>query len=450
MDPFYFQEFKRLMRLMFPVLVTQLIMVGMSVVDTLMAGQVSSLDLAGVAVGSSLLNPVVFATQGVLMAVTPIIANHWGANRRDRIGHTFIQSLWLALALGCVAMGAVFMLPGLFDRLDVAPDLRGLASDYLFYVAFGVPACALYQALRGLHEGLANTRIIMLIGLLGIGANVPLNYAFIYGVGVPAFGGAGCGIATAAVFWIMAFGLFGYSLLSRRYLALHLFHGSKRPSFKELVSISKLGLPIAGSIFFEVSLFSAVAALLTQLGPITVAAHQVTLNFASIIFMVPLSIGIAVTIRIGHLLGEGQTQQARKLSFMAITTGAVIALVTSVFTFTFRSSIIGIYTQDPHVTELAMSLFLVAAGFQFSDAIQIISSSALRGYQDTRTVFIITMFCYWPIGLFIGCVLSLTDWLTTKPLGAIGFWYAIVIALTSASLLLGYRLYILSLRLSTT
>lgn len=444
MESFYRTELKRLMRLMLPVLVAQIIVIGMSFVDTIMAGQVSALDLAGVAVGSSLLNPVSIFTQGVLMAVTPLIANHWGAKRIYRIGATLLQSLWLAVALGLIATGVIFTMPSLFNLLDIAPELQSLASDYLRYVAFGLPAFALYQALRGLNEGLANTRIIMLVGLLGIAANIPLNYILIHGIGIPAFGGAGCGIATAIVYWLMALVMFGYVVATHKYKSLNLFSGTYKPVLGEIVSISKLGLPIAGAIFFEVSLFSVVAILLAPLGETIVAAHQIALNFAALIFMIPLSLGIVTTVRIGHLLGEGKPSQARQLCLMTLTLCTAIALITAVITLIFRRTIAEVYTDDSQVIHIAMSLFMVASAFQVSDAIQAVCSGALRGYQDTKSILVITLICYWPVGLVSGSVLCFTDWLTAQPLGAIGFWYAFVISLTLASVLLGYRLYQLS------
>ncbi|MFM2481196.1 MATE family efflux transporter [Celerinatantimonas sp. YJH-8] len=445
MNSFYRHELAQLIRLALPVLVAQLIVIGMGIVDTLMAGQVSATDLAGVALGSGLILPIIFFCQGALMAVTPLVANHFGAKRFRHIRQTIIQSLWLAFILSLIVILIAPLLPLILAAMSDDPRLIHLATQYVHFMVFGIFGNCFYQALRSLNEGMGNTRIIMLIGILGLMANIPLNYIFIHGsFGFPRLGGAGCGLASAIVLSLMAAAMAAYVYLGPRYRSLHLTHIRRRPNPRIIFQMLKLGLPIAGSIFFESSLFAAITILMAPFGADTIAAHQITLNFSSIIFMIPLSIGITLTIRIGHLLGERRLYDARKVGFLGVFVGVIIALFTASATLSFRFNIASLYTDSEAVFSIASHLLFVASLFQISDAIQVILSGALRGYQDTRSVLIITLISYWPVGLGSGCILGFTDWFTPHPLGATGFWLSFLFGLSCSAVLLILRFIWLS------
>lgn len=445
MKRFYKQEMARLVKLAFPILVTQLIMMGMSVVDTLMAGQVSASDLAAVALGSSLVMPLIFFCQGTLLAVTPIIANHYGAKRYRHIRRTLMQSLWLALILSILAKLISMQLYHLCALMSHDKHLIDLANKYINFLSWGIFGACFYQAWRGINEGVGNTRIIMIFGLIGIFLNIPINYIFIHGLyGMPKLGGAGCGVATALVFTFMAISLASYVYCCKRYKPLKLLHIRMKPRKDRVLAIAKLGIPIAFSIFFETSLFSVITILMAPFGTNTVAAHQVAINFIGVIFMVPLSIGMTMTIRIGHLLGQRQLEQARKIGILGIGVCLLIALITATLTLLFRPQIVALYTDNQQVQVIAVRLLLVGAAFQLSDALQVVIAGVLRGYQDTRSVLWITFISYWPIGLGSGCILGMTDWLTPEPLGAIGFWLAFMFGLSCAAVMLLIRFWRLS------
>ncbi|CAG9001308.1 MAG: Multidrug resistance protein NorM [Candidatus Celerinatantimonas neptuna] len=445
MHPLFKQEIIRLIRLAFPVLIAQLIVMGMSVADTLMAGQVSATDLAAVALGGSLIFPVIFFCQGILMAVTPLIASHFGAKRHRHIRQTLMQSLWLALGLSIVAMLISTQLRRVIVLIGHDPELISLANGYIHFLSFGILGACFYQSLRGLNEGVGNTRIIMIIGILGLIANIPMNYVFIHGLlGMPRLGGAGCGLATAIVFTMMAVVMALYIYKGKRYRYLSLLNIRTSPQWDKIYPILRLGFPIAGAIFFEVSLFSVITILMTPFGADTVAAHQIAVNFSGVIFMVPLSIGITLTIRVGHLLGEKKPKNARFVGFLGLTMASLIAFVTASGTVIFRSQIASLYSSDPSVQAIAVHLLLIAAFFQFSDALQVVTAGILRGYQDTRSILWITLISYWPVGLGSGCILGLTNWITPKPLEATGLWLSFVLGLSCAAILLISRFLMLS------
>ncbi|MDF5462904.1 MATE family efflux transporter, partial [Vibrio parahaemolyticus] len=197
--------------------------------------------------------------------------------------------------------------------------------------------------------------------------------------------------------------------------------------------------PVAAALFFEVTLFAVVALLVSPLGPIIVAAHQVAINFSSLVFMLPMSIGAAVSIRVGHRLGEENVDGARVASRVGIMVGLALSVLTAILTVLSREWIAELYTSNPEVITLAMHLLVFAAVYQCTDAVQVIAAGALRGYKDMRAIFNRTFIAYWILGLPIGYVLGRTDWIV-EPMGAQGFWLGFIIGLSSAAFMLGVRM----------
>jgi len=286
----------------------------------------------------------------------------------------------------------------------------------------------------------------MVISIIGLLINIPANYIFIYGeFGLPALGGAGCGIATAIVYWVMFLGMLIYTYLSKHLKHAPLFNQFHWPDWAEIKKILAIGVPIALSLLFEVSLFAVVAIILAPFGAEVVASHQIAINFSGLVFMVPLSLAMAVTIKVGFSVGDKNYAEAKELCKYSIILGLLIAVVTAILTLVFREAIASIYTTDQGVVELAASLMFLAALFQFSDAIQVISAGALRGYKDTKSILYITFASYWIIGLSIGLVLGITDWVIPA-IGPYGFWIGFISGLTAAAILLAWRLNIVQKR----
>lgn len=286
----------------------------------------------------------------------------------------------------------------------------------------------------------------MVISLIGLIVNVPANYIFIYGeFGAPALGGAGCGIATALVYWIMFICTLVYTYYAKALAHAPLFKKLYAPSWSQIKTILSVGVPIALSLLFEVSLFSVVAIILAPFGAEIVASHQIAINFSGLVFMVPLSLAMAVTIKVGFAVGKKNYDEAKELCKYSVYLGLIIAVFTAALTLIFRTEISQIYTNDLQVIKLAASLMFLASLFQFSDAIQVISAGALRGYKDTKAILYITFFSYWIIGLSIGLTLGLTDWLVPR-MGANGFWIGFISGLTTAAVFLAWRLKVIQKR----
>lgn len=439
-------ELKHLIQLAWPLLVAQLTQMLMGVADTIMAGRYSANDMAAVAIGFSITMPVLMFVQGIALAIPPTISKLRGQNNLSLIANATQQALWTLMFISVLSYVLVLNIDSLLLWVPMASELRTITTQYVIYVLIAVPAFALYQGTRNFCEGLGQTRPTMLITLIGLAINVPLNFLFIYGAyGFPELGGAGCGIATAIVFVIMAALTVGYTALGKSLSQYSLFKRIFLPCISEMLATLKLGLPIAMTILFEVTLFSAVALLLAPFGAIAVAAHQIALSFSALMFMFPLSIGMAVSIRIAFYVGSEQLHKARLSLTTAITLGLCIAIFTASLTVLARFFIPTWYTTASEVIEYASPLLLLAAMFQFSDAIQAISANALRGYKDTNAMFIITFIAYWLIGLPVGCILALTDWIVPA-LDARGFWIGFIVGLSSAAIMLGLRVRIIQRR----
>ncbi len=436
----YRQEIRRLIGLAFPILLAQVAQTAMTLVDTIMAGRYSAIDLAAISVASSFWLPIVLTSQGIIMALTPIVAQLNGAQKKEQIPHAVAQGLWLTALVFIPAGFLLYFSPFLLHWMDVSVLMAEKTTKYLHAMLLGLPAYLYYQVLRNYAEGLSHTIPGMCIGFAGLLLNIPLNYLLIYGVwGFPELGGVGCGFASAAAMWFMAISMTVYVLKSTAYTEYRLFQQFISWKLDDMRRIFRLGAPIALALFCEVTLFTVVALLLAPLGPEIVASHQVALNYSSLIFMLPLSLGYAVTIRVGHSMGEQLPKLAKIAVFSGLMVGLSMTVITATSTILARHWIATQYTDDSSVITLAAHLIIFAAIYQFSDTVQAVSSGALRGFKDTKVIFMITLFAYWMIGIPTGIVLGLTDWITPR-MGPQGFWIGIIIGLTTAATLLALRL----------
>ena len=435
------QELRQFLRLGTPILIAEVLHVSASFVDTVMAGRYSSADLAAVAVGSSLLFPVLILMMGTIMATTPTVAQYFGAKKLNLIGPFVQQSLWLAAILSCLAVGLLYALDPLFDWLDIKDPIKGIGLRYLHAAALSLPAVAIMQSLRSFSEGLGLTKPMMYFSLLGLLINIPMNYIFIYGkFGVPEMGGEGCGWATAISLWASVIGMAVYVYAKPAYHQCAMFTQFNWPQLSTQLNILKVGLPIGFSIFIEATMFAIVALLLAPLGADIVAAHQLVLNFASLCFMIPLSIGMALTIRVGHGIGGNLPDQVKRSVLVGFGLALGLSSLTCLVLLMLPVTLSNIYTTDPVVVDIAVSLFVFAALFQISDAFQISANGALRGFKDTAKPLLLIFISYWLIGLPLGYTLGMTD-MIYPAMGAAGFWIGIIFGLSVAAVLLSLRLW---------
>ncbi|MGB4074818.1 MATE family efflux transporter [Pseudomonas sp.] len=433
-------ELQSLLKLATPIIIAQLANTAMGFVDTVMAGRVSPRDLAAVALGNSIWVPVFLLMTGILLATTPKVAQRFGAGEQASIGPLVRQALWLALAVGGSAAALLWNAEIILTQMNVDPGLIEPAMGYLRGVACGFPAVALYHVLRCFSDGLGHTRPSMILGLCGLALNIPLNYIFIYGkLGVPAMGGVGCGWATGLVMICMFLGMLWWVKWAPFYRPSKVFSHFEWPQWAVLKRLLSVGLPIGIAVFAESSIFAVIALLIGGLGATVVAGHQIALNFSSMVFMIPYSLGMAATVRVGQALGRGEPREARFAAGVSMAAALGYACLSASLMLLLREQIAQIYTPDPAVILVATTLLVYSALFQFSDAIQVTAAGALRGYQDTRVTMILTLFAYWGIGLPVGYALGLSDWFG-QPSGPSGLWQGLVVGLTCAGGMLAVRL----------
>lgn len=431
----FISELKVLSRLAWPLLIAQVTQTLMGVSDTIMAGRYSSIDMAAVAIGVGVSLPMLVFIQGISLALTPVISRLDGAKQVTKVANNVWQMMYLMLIFSCMALLCLVVLPSLISLIDMSEEVSSKSLGYLTYVFLAAPGFAIYQCLRNYCEGLSLTRPTMVIMGTGLVVNIPANYILINGLfGMPELGGVGCGVATMIVIYVMAFATFLYTFSAKKLKKYNVYEKAIKPNSTEIYGLLKMGLPIAFTLIFEVTLFAIVAVLLAPFGALTVASHQVALNVSSLIFMLPLSIGLALAIRIGFLIGEGRSEQAKQTYFAGLLLAVSTVFVTATTILLFNEEIAALYSNEAALIKAAASLLILAALFQFSDAIQVVSANALRGYKDMTAMFIISFIAYWLIGFPVGIVLAMTDLIVPK-MAAAGFWIGFISGLSVAAVM---------------
>ena len=429
-------EAKRLLSLALPVFLAQVTLILMSVVDTIMAGQVSPTDLAALSIATGIWNPLLLALQGILLALTGIIAQFAGANDKKGISHYFQQALYLTVLLCITGFSIAYLANIIILQLDTSPAIASLAFDYIQFVKWGVFGFLFFTTYRNMTEGMGMTKPAFYISLLGLAVNIPANYIFINGLfGLPAYGGAGCGIATAIVLTVMALAQITYCQMSKKIDAKGLLTPFEKPNITTIATITKLGIPISLATFFEVTLFACIPLFIAHLGAVAVSGHQIAASVTALLFMMPLSLSIAISIRIGNLYGQNKFEQLK----IAVSTSYLLAILIALFlafiTFIGRDVISQLYTDSPAVIALATSIMILACIYQLPDALQVAANGILRGLKHTPPISYITFISYWLIGFSLGYVLARTD-IIVPAMGPHGFWIGIIVGLTVAAILL--------------
>lgn len=430
----YLREGRTLATLGTPILLAQLSQIGMSVVDVTMAGNYSAAHLAGVGIGTGVFWPTMLLLTGTLMAVTPTVAQLRGAGRVENTGVVARQALWMAALFAFLMFGLLNSMTPLFNFVGVDPLAIPVAAAFLHAQSFGVFALLGYFVLRNLCEGLAKTTPAMVISIITLLIKIPLTYFFVFGAfGIEGKGGEGCGWANAITMNIQLVAIICAVQLTRVRQS-GVFTRFDWPNIRRIVELVKLGVPIGSTIFVEVAFFSAVTVLIGKLGVDAIAAHQVAMNVASVGFMVPLSMAMASTIRIGTNVGARRFHAASRTVQIAIGAAFFVGAVVAIVLLIGRESIVGLYTDDANVISISVTLLLLCTIFQLADASQVTAVGLLRGYKDVRIPLLIASVSYWCIGMPVGAVLTFGLG-TFEGLGVYGFWWGLITGLVIASCL---------------
>ncbi|MFC3882179.1 MATE family efflux transporter [Bacillus songklensis] len=431
------EKLKQFASILFPILITQFAMFSMNFFDTMMSGRVSANDLAGVAIGSNLWVPIFTGLSGILMATTPVVAQLAGANEREKVPFSVTQAMYVSITMALVVLGiGGLFLDSILNNMNLEQEVREIAKQYLMALAVGIIPLFVYTVLRNFIDALGQTRITMIVTLLSLPINVFFNYMLIFGkFGFPALGGVGAGIATAITYWVIFIITLFITVKMTPFSTYRLLRKLYAPSLRNWKELLKIGLPIGFAIFFETSIFAAVTLLMSAYDTNTIASHQAAINFASFLYMIPLSISMALTIVVGFEIGAKRYRDARQYSRMGISMAVMMAFISGTFLFFIREPIAGLYTKDTEVLSLTSHFLLYAIFFQLSDALQAPIQGTLRGYKDVNVTFIMALISYWVIGLPLGYMLA-----NYTNLEAFGYWIGLITGLAAGALGLSYRL----------
>jgi len=330
-----------------------------------MAGRLNTDTLAAIAAGGAVWTILFLAGTGIIMALSPITAQYYGEGEHEQAGHFLRQTLWLAI-LAAVPLAIIGQnCEPIFRLFKLDPEIVVLADAYLSAVTLGLPFALIYMSFRMTSEGIGHTRPIMYISITCAVLNVLFNWVLMYGHwGFPALGAKGCGIATALNFCIMCLLLIWYASKHYRYKPLKLFKNFEWPKINPLREIVALGIPIGVSLVAEIGLFSCAALMMGSLGKNTIAAHQIAINYAAFMFMVPFAMSMANTSVVGQLLGQKKFVEAREAGHTGMILSTGFMTISAMVMILFANQIIGLYTKDAAVAKIAVSLLAMAAAFQ--------------------------------------------------------------------------------------
>lgn len=430
------KDISKLLSVMIPILVAQVSTAGVTFINTTMAGHAGADDLAGVSVGAGLFYPLLASIIGLLMAGTPLMAQLIGRKEKESLPFIVRSGMVIGLSVWALFTAGYFLfIDSLMASLALEPAVEHIARYYLMTMIGVVFFMALMIPLRCLTDTAGSTSISMKLFLMAPVVNGIFNYLFIYGHGgMPALGGIGAGLATMITYGVLL-GLFLLVVLKSKELEGREIFKSLSLRMADIKEYLVVGVPSGLSIFMEMSLFSLIIVFLARYGTDALAAYQIADNFASLVYMLPVSCSMALTILIATEVGAGDMAMARRYKKAGFIVAMAGALMTSAFTVLFRSSIGSVYTDDAAVALIAGQFLIYSAGWQIFDAISTPIQGILRGLKDTRISFILMVLAYWggcfPMSLFLD---------SHTGLGADSFWLGLDFGVGCSALLMVLRL----------
>ena len=427
-----------------PILVTQVSLIAPGFFNTVMAGHISKEDLAGIAVGASIFFPVFGAFMGLVSGLTPVIAQHYGAHRILEIRRVVQQSFyWATLLSVLLLICGVLTVPTLVHALALEPVVERITMEYLSYIALGLIPVAPAIVLRNFIDAHGRTRLTMYITMTTIPINIVLNYIFMYGAfGVPALGGPGAGLGAALSYGIFFVLNVVAVLWIPQFARYHVLARLPKPIPGDWLALLAICVPIGLTVFCEQSIFGAVGLLMAAYGTTVLAAHQAAMNFTTIVYMLPLSVSMAITILVGYEVGGGRENGARAYIRLSRVLTLVFVGVIALVLAAMRDSVAALYTTNSEVQELLRVFLLYALVMQFCDCVNAPLQGALRGYKDVTVTFWLAVLSFWGIGLPAGYALAV--W---TELGPYGYWAGLNGGILVGAVLLMIRLRIIEQRM---
>lgn len=443
----FFAQIVHTLSLFLPLFMGQLAATSMGVVDTVMAGAAGTLELSGVAIGSSIFWPSELFVVGMALAIHPLIANLVGNGQLYKVA--LRMQVATVCTLACAAIiGVIIMLVPLVYRMfpSVDQDMVNIGHSYLIAVGLAMPGFAMFNVLRAYWEGLGKTGPTLMFACMALVLNIPLNYIFIFGhLGMPALGGVGCGVATALSIYFTVIGMLFYVKKSPAFAKVRIYQKWEPMTWYQCWSFLKLSLPLGIAGMIETLCFSLVAIMLSPFGPVVVASHTIAMNVSGLLAIVPIALSSTASIEVGEAMGTNSWSHARKRALSSTSLAVAFYVIGASVLFFMGEQIAALYSDDAEVLLLAPVLMMYCVVFFFPETLQVMAIGILRGFKDSRTIFLITIVAYWIVGMPIGYSLGY-GYLGDALEGAEGFWLGFIFSLTCASVLLGGRLLYLFIK----
>lgn len=439
---------KRILILGWPVLVAQLAVMANGVIDTVMAGHYSARALAVVGLGSSIYFSIFVTLMGVLIALTPITAQHFGAGQHAAITHDVRQGLWTALLMACIGELLLYFPDPFLSLSGMSTDIAADVRAYLRALMWAAPAMFLFRVFYSFSTAISQPRAVMAIQLLGLAIKVPLNWLLMYGAAavpgassipligsIPALGGIGCAWALAVEAWLML----GAALLWLRLAPVfHRYRIFARPDavdWRTQWQIIRLGLPIGGAFLIDVTSYTFMALFIARLGESHSAAQQIAANLGALAYMVPLAISTASAVVAGQLIGAGDLARARAAGWTGIAIGLAAALLVALLMMIFHQPLTRLYTRDASVAALAAPLVLMVAVFHIFDATNSVAANLTRAYKKAVVPMVAFALALWIVGLGGGYWLAFAALPGAPRLEAAGFWIGAITGMALSAMI---------------
>ena len=442
---------RRIVPLAWPVFVGQVAVLGFGTVDTVLVARRSPTELAALAVGQASYITIFIGLMGLVMAISPIVGQLFGAGRLREAGHQAWQTLWLAAAAAVLGSGLLIFPAPFLAMSQASPAVADKVSDYLLALALALPASLIFTVYRGFNVAVSRPKAVMLIQLAGFVLKVPLSIALVAGVpalGLPAMGVVGCGIATLIAMWAQALVAMLHVWRDPFFRRFELTApGQRAPHGPSLRALLRLGVPMGLSILVEVTGFAFMAIFISRLGETAVAGHQIAANLVSLLFMLPLGLSNATGALVAQRIGAGDLHDARHLGWHGMQLAVVVAMLVGSVVFLAREQVLWLYTDNPAVVAAALPLLAWVALFHSADAVQTLAAFVLRAWRITTAPLLIFVGALWGVGLGGGYVLAFKSgaWLAPAWQGAPGFWMASTAGLTlTAAALSGLLAWVLA------
>lgn len=430
------QRMRLFISIFLPILIYQLANFSASFVDTTMTGQYDTLHLAGVSMATSLWIPFFDLLIGIVSALVPIIGHHLGQGKKEKIASDFYQFIYLSLGLSLILFALVFVgAPLVLAHLGLEPLVEEVANNYLWYLALGIIPLLLFSTIRSLFDALGLTKLSMYLMLLLLPLNGTFNYALIYGAfGFPEMGGAGAGLGTSLAYWVL---LFISLLVAVKHPKIRVYELWKiRPLDKKgLIEGIRLGLPIGGTFFAEVVIFSVVGLVMAKFSSLIIASHQAAMNFSNLMYAFPMSISTSMSIIVSYEIGANRPDDVKKFCKLGRLTALGIAGFTFLFLYIFRDRVAALYGSDTEFIRMTSVFLTYSLFFQLADTFAAPLQGILRGYKDTQVPFYLGLIAYWGVSLPLGLFL---DYYTS--LGPYGYWIGLIASLVTSGILFQWRL----------